>query len=1098
SNAGGTVSGILDLATYGANKESYKLDEYEEYAGNKTPASPFGDDKHEGTNRKVLMVNIPDDGSDGTVYGYTSQSVTFTGNRFYRVSAWVRTGKNGGAAIRLTGMDKNVAISDINTYTADPKENNNYNWEEFVFYIASSSYADQTVNISLQMGDSYSDDDVRLYKPSTGYALFDNVQVQEIAPATFYRTESEQQTAGTKNIAVYNFADKTSVPFSKTVDLNFADEKTGWDSIHPEDADIFLYNSGTLEFQDDNDYGFTSDPLSSLGKIQSQEAGSAESSVLVISSLHNNTSAGVSTPAFTVKRYHYYRIAAWVKTQDVTDGDGATLALFGMRDNTVGDTPYSGRNFLATVTSCSGDDSNTARGGYRQYSIYVKGSVLRDYTASVECRLGADSNKSRGIAFFDNVTVEEISPADYNSYNANGNLTVDFDTQAPIDTTATTVSFPDTGITNGEFYQVGEYDYDANEFLYPVVPAGWTQYTPDTAGTQGYSTTAVETDGIIAGIIPTDDATFNDCVQNGWLGNGAYNHVHKDGSILMLSSSKPTAFAYRSSAFTAAADTPGTLTVSLLAENMNATDYGASLVLKDGDRILATIEGIKNTNVFKTYTFYVEPSSTEITTLSIEIWLGNSDRENNKSKLSSGYVYVQRVAYAAIEDDTETDSAGNSTVTKSKSAKFAEFKTACEAERKSGLPIARAAYSFKSVDLTAYDVYDDSFIKYPYDWTLTASGAYANSVQYGVFDPNNRPASSYPFVPESFENSPQSTADGILMLNNKLPAASTLSYNGSLAIAADTYYRVEVSVRVDFPEQERANAKGATIALVDSDGNKKTAHSDIRETVTKPDSIVTDTFRTYAFYIKSGSEATTVSLSLSLGESDYSKQTAGRVYVNSVTCTDVNNTIYDQAVEEIAKREKGKSFDETFRYARIADLSVTGEETDETPSEKGCGTLDWWLIPSILFAVAILIALIGFVVRKIMEKKASKKGVVEKRVSYDRAATLNVEHNKNAAEEEKVNSVSEDGNDSHYETFNDDETVAKPQAAAKPEATTDAENTATEADKQEPTENAEAVTEPTETESAPSEKDETVATESAAQNEDSPAPQTEFIDRFDD
>ena len=734
----------------------------------------------------------------------------------------------------------------------------------------------------------------------------------------------------------------------------------------------------------------------------------------------------------------------------------------------------------------------------------MKGSVLRDYTASVECRLGADSNKSRGIAFFDNVTVEEISPADYNSYNANGNLTVDFDTQAPLDSSAATVSFPDTGITNGEFYQVGEYEYNAEEFRYPVVPASWTQYTPDTAGTQGYSTTAVETDSIIAGIVPTDNATFSACAAQGWLGNGAQNHVHKDGSILMLSSSEPTAFAYRSSAFTAAADTPGTLTVSLLAENMSATDYGASLVLKDGDRIISTIEGIKNTNGFKTYTFYIEPSSAEIGTLSIEIWLGNSDRKNNKSKLSAGYVYVQKVSYAAIEDDTTDDGAGNSTVTKSKAAKFAEFKTACDNERKAGL-FVRAAYSFKSVDLTAYDVYDDSFIKYPYDWTLTASGENAGTVQYGVFDPNDRPASSYPFVPESFANSPQSTADGILLLNNKLPAASTLTYNGSLSLAADTYYRVEVSVRVDFPEQERANAKGATIALLDSNGNRKSVHADIRDTATKPDSIVTDTFRTYAFYIKSGSEATTVSLALSLGENDYSKQTAGRVYVNAVTCTDVNNTIYDQAVEEIGKRDKGKTYDETFRYARIADLSVADEEeTDDTPSEKGCGTLDWWLIPSILFAVAILIALIGFMVRKIVEKKASKKGVVEKRVSYDRAATLNVEHNKNAADGEKVNSVAQDGNDTQYATFNDDETETAPQAATKAE-TADAESAVTENADTETAESAESTNESAETKPAQSgetdrKTDETAATDNAedATQSDSPAPQTEFIDRFDD
>lgn len=1106
SNAGGTVAGILDVATYTENKDSYKLSDYAEYAGNRTPDSPFGTSSYEDTNRKVLMINIPNDKSGGTVYGYTSSDITFTANRFYRVSVWVRTGNMGGAAVRIKGMDENVVIGDINTYTSNPDQTNDYNWQQYQFYIASSAYADKTVNVSLQLGDSYTDGKTDIYRPAVGYALFDNVEVWEIAPATFYRVQEEQEGLNNDNIAVYDFAHKGGeVLFNGFTQGAYGDNE--WSAIHPGDAAIYTYDSGTNEYIEDNDFGFTSDPLSANGK-----SADYDSSVLVISSPHSATSAGVASEPFTVRRYHYYRVSAWVKTQDVSGGNGAVLALTGLRDaNTTAETRYTGNNFFATVTSCTGNDAATARGGYAQYSVYVKGSVLRDYTASVECRLGTDDGKSSGIVFFDNVTVEELSPADYNAYNGNGNLTVDFDTQAAIDGTAAV--FPDTGVTNGNFFEIDEYDTD--DFAYPLAPSGWTQITPATANTANYSASDVDTTDIIAGIIPTDDDTFSAYADK--LG-GASNPRRGDGSVLYLHSGVKTAFGYRSSAFTATANTPGILTVSLMAEGMTEDDYGASLVLKNDTRVLATIEKIKSTDrQFKTFTFYIEPSGTDVSALALEIWLGNSDRVNNKSKLSGGYVYVQSVAYTAITDDQDS----SNTVTKTAVSKFAEYKAACDSDKQNGTTLTRAAYSFKTIDFTAYDAYDDNFVKYPYDWTLTKNGDNTDSVRYGIFDPDNRPASAGSYVPESFVNSPESDARGILFLSNPLPSASTLTYDGSITLSADTYYRVDVTLRVDFPEQERADAKGAKLLL----SGTRFAFEDITDTVVHADpddtdGYVLDTFRTYTFYINPGSEEKSVTLAVALGESAYSKQSSGRVYVNKITYTDITDVIYNAASDAVKLRDKGKEYDAEYERALIADLSTAEEEpTDPTPGSSGCGTLEWWIIPSILFAVAIVIALVGFLVRKLLEKKASKKGVVEKKASYDRNATLHVEHNKNASDDEKVSAATQENGDKSYAAFDDDATeTAQPTAKAAEKET----ETADEATEQRPAAANESETESAATgepaatneESATASEEEKPAESEQTQDEKESAPadkaekdseqkekpaQTEtFFDRFDD
>ncbi|MCI8458320.1 MAG: hypothetical protein HFE46_01460 [Clostridia bacterium] len=1111
SSAGGAtkVSGILDLATYAANKDSYQLNKYPEYSGSEVPTSPFGDSTYEGTNRKVLLVHVPQDGSNGTAYGYTSSTVTFTANRFYRVSVWVRTGNfqgDSGAAIRLNGLNEDVAIHNINTYTANPTEANDYNWQRFLFYIASSSYADQSVTLSLQVGDSYTDDNTRLYMPAVGYAMFDNVQVHEISPLTFARAQEEQGatdgngTGNYSNIRVYDLANKTNVTFADgnatgaNLDFQQSVPGNGWHNTSADGdyADVYTYNSGSNTFTPDNDYGFTADPLSSNGNDFD-----GDTSILVISSPNKAVARGVTSDPFTVKRYHYYRVAAWVKTQDISSGNGATLALTGLRDNTLEDKKYSGQNFFATAASCTGDSNNKSRGGYAQYSIYVKGSVLRDYTATVECWLGTSDGKSSGIAFFDNVTVEEISPKDYADHSGNGNATVDFDTQAAIDGSERP-SFDTTGITNGDFYQIDTYDYDPNgadadrSFRYPIAPASWSQFTPDTAETTGYAPYPVETDDISAGIIPTDAQTFSLCKEKGWLDAGTINPAEGVGSVLMLHSPVRTAFCYRSSTFTATANTPGAVSVRLWADGMQSDDYGASLVLKDGSRILATIEGIKNTDKFNTYTFYIEPDTSDAQNLSVEIWLGNGERVRNeaKSKLSAGYVYVQNVSYANLGDSEDADAA---------TALFAEKKAACEKDLLAGRPLTRAAYSFKNVDFMAYDAYDDNFVKYPYDWSLTVNEN-AETVTYGIFNPNNRTDASYAYVPKEFVNSPNNNSNGILFMHNKMPAYSTMRYNGSVSLEADKYYRVDVSLRVDLPEsQDRAQAKGVTLALAD------TAHAfkDIRETITRPDDYVTDTFRTYSFYINPGSAATTVSLTVSMGESDYSKQSSGYVYINSITYTDINDVIFTEATEETEKRDKDKTYNESYRYALVADLSIeqeedTDNETEESkPSES---SFNWLLIPSILFAVAILIAIIGFIVVKAMEKKAAKKGVVEKKASYDRAATLNKEYNKNAEEGDKIGNVTDNGDES-YEAFDDtvsaEKPVAKPDATAKQQTLTANEHNETPESApvaEEPTESTETKehNETAQTPEQPSPQQDTEKTESAQQQDNS------FIDRFDD
>ncbi|MDE7395913.1 MAG: hypothetical protein K2M95_07335, partial [Clostridiales bacterium] len=1006
SGAGGAFGGILELDNYQANKESYKIDTF---APSDAPNSPFGpSSSYEGTNRNVLLVNVPESNSQGTAYGYTSSNISLTANRYYHITVWVRTcdftqrNANGGAAIRLNGLDDDVAFNNINTVTGLTSFTaaNNYGWEQYEFYIATASYAAQTITISLQVGDRYTDanDSTKnLYKPATGYALFDNVQAYQISPAEFLNAQTAQNTQASDNTIVKDYSSKTSAHFAEIENLDFTQDLLGWDRVVGKNSDVTgistgVYN-GYIAFSEDNEFFLTSDPVSSLGKY------SKDSNILVISSYTSksskkNVAAGYSTQKFVLERYHYYRLSVWVKTQDVSGGNGATFALSVIRNEN--DEEYEGSNLYSTITSCTGESDNRARGGFKEYAFYVKGSVYDDYQASVECMLGTEGNESSGIAMFDNITLEEITPAQYTANSSNG-------TVVNLDTDGSGITYPTTGITNGVFYDASYEINKIEDFAYPLAPANWTQYNAETAGTLGYANDAVDLDTCISGIIPTDRDTFN--AYQDKFGTGSRNPHSQYSSALMLYSENDTAYGYRSSAFTVTADTVGKVTVRLDAADLEG--YGASLVLKSGDSVIATIEKIKHEDTgFKTYTFYIEASDSDVS-LTVEIWMGMQDRQKNLTKLAKGHLYVESVSYASVEDIKDGD-----TVLKSAAEQFKEFKKAIEDAKHTDLMLTEAAYSYKTIDFSSYDYYDTSDLKHPYDWTLNVVGGENETVHYGIFDASKRPA----YVPDSFTNTQGATDNGVLLLFNAAPAYSQLTYNGSITLKADNYYKVDVAVKVKIPQQDNKNAVGAKIMLLKDGSATKYVFKDIFDTTEKHDDTVTDEFRTYTFYIKAGGEDSTLSLRLSIGDTAQSKWCSGQVYVNKITYTDITNVTYDDAISQI---DNGN-----LSYAQSAEMSDAAPVEDEEPAseaEPAKNELSWWLIPSILFAIAIVIAVVGFFIRKLLERGSKKKGVVEKTVSYDRRNTLNATHNENADEEDKISDV--EPVDESYNSFDDDKTV---------------------------------------------------------------------------
>lgn len=1031
---GGVVSGVVDLDadnyhnankdTDGSSKDIYKLERYPEYK-TAVPQTPFGVQAYSGTNKKVLMIN---NAVSEVAYGYTSNSVSFAAASYYRVSAYVKTGnftEGKGATIKLDGLPEELKFSNINTVAELEKdssglpvlnEKNMYGFKKYTFYIATPLMTAHDVTLSLQVGDKAedeNDEDKTYYNPAKGYAFFDNIEAERISPNAFY---TEAPVYGKEdNCIVKDFTENAVYLDDGDIDYMYTGEPqgehneigsfergfNGW--THIDDIDDItsvgsipaIYNtSGT--FSEDNEYNLSERPYSPVGNLD------GTSNIMLISS-DKPVATGFRSPEYTILRSTFYRLSYWVNTENISGGSGATTVVRGT--NNVADDD---NKLVSSTTGLTGDTSNTMNYGWKQYAYYIKGSAINDNKISLELWLGQPGSVSSGIAMFDEIKLEKITPSEYSSNSSSGSI-VTFD---PV--------FEDTGVTNGRFFEVGEYD----EYSYPLVPASWTRITPDSVTTTGFSTEAVEsTKDVIDGVISTDIDHFS---ANRTKYNNVDNPKPASGNLLMMSSLEDTAVGYSSPTLTISSGKVYSLTVSM--RTAAVTGYGANLVVKSGNNVIATIEGIKNaSDGFKTYTFYIEGGTSDYS-VTLEIWLGLNDRVSNKTKLAAGTVFVDRVAFAEMTEEIMTQTGKN----------YADFAKEYSDMRAAGrTDFNFATYSFGRIDFAAYDTYGKGVVRTPYNWSL-AFGASTNTV-YGVFDHTALDGTSTE-IPPTFENE-EGAGNNVLYIRNIAPSYSAITLNNTISLAANSYYSVQVSIKVDIADnlKDSETVVGAGIFLTGAEAN----FSNIIDTSTIEDydkdegyTIDEETFKTYTFYIKTGDEAVDVGLTLTLGDIEHDDQYfAGRAYVNRIAVTDIGNVAYENELDNFD--EDGEGYAEYIKYNKNVDLS-TGDDEDgegdgdgsEEDDSSAAGEIAWWLIPSILFAVAILIAVVGTLIRKLLERRSEKK-TVKVTTSYDRRTTLHKLHNEKSNEDEKV--ADEVDTTTDYDEFDDNLSASEEKTEAKVE-----------------------------------------------------------------
>ena len=165
-----------------------------------------------------------------------------------------------------------------------------------------------------------------------------------------------------------------------------------------------------------------------------------ENFALKLTNTNTNTSLGVTSNAFTVKRMDYLKITVWVYSPD-KEGT-AKIELNSVQETKNEPTYGTLRNASISIDANVSAYTNSVVNeyGWMPVYLYVEGNALKDQDCYLVLSAGKDST-----VYFDNITIERVTSAIYDTTNS------DSDAKTCTLSLSPSASLIATGVTNGNF-----------------------------------------------------------------------------------------------------------------------------------------------------------------------------------------------------------------------------------------------------------------------------------------------------------------------------------------------------------------------------------------------------------------------------------------------------------------------------------------------------------------------------------------------------------------------------------------------------------------------------------------------------------------------
>ena len=488
---------------------------------------------------------------------------------------------------------------------------------------------------------------------------------------------------------------------------------------------------------------------------------------------------------------------------------------------------------------------------------------------------------------------------------------------------STTTGSP--SVANGTFNSA---DALEKNFEYPVTPSDWTSHVED-------ASKAVY--GIINTYSPFYEANKSNFggAKNPNNPTGSAGDIYNDvNNVLMLYNKQATYQSVMSQELTTTKESYQKIsfdykTILQSTNNKLMNVY----ILDEDDNVLFSDEGIYNSNWSK-YELLIR-STTYQNTFKLVISLGN---ENNPV---SGFLYIDNVKFET--DSAMTDDLYENYVQVNKSLDF----------------------NFSNFNFVSPDQNYGMYTPYRYEQNLEIGDVSENGdlVAYGgIIDGDNNI-----FGITNSENNTEVLKYMPAFKSNTV-SKYTLTAKETLSFEAGKYYKLSVDIYTRFsgnleqPEKDEDEKLkyGALFSLKGIDKQFETIVSN-------------DKWTTYTMYLE---VSETTDANLVFGILNESAEIQGQAFFDSLSFETVEKTEYDQAKMQANN-------DSTLLVVTAEEATATDDDEVTNPNDTDMSTF-WYLVPSLIMFVALVIALSSYFMKKVTIKKWERKRVNE----FDRNSTL--------------------------------------------------------------------------------------------------------------
>lgn len=461
--------------------------------------------------------------------------------------------------------------------------------------------------------------------------------------------------------------------------------------------------------------------------------------------------------------------------------------------------------------------------------------------------------------------------------------------------------------------------------------------------------TAKDEKDIIFGVVNTNDTIYNPSDFAGFANpgnpNGFGSTATDTNNILVMQNVDTTYQSVKSSSFSIDSNSYYKLSFSYkVLETASDVNVFNVYINDENNNTLYANERIANTDgVWKNYVVYINTKAYK-NTLNLVLSLGTQDN------MAKGIAYIDNVVL--VKDENMTDS------------QYEEI-----AKENNVLDFEQGNFNLVK--------YDKNGIYTPLRYTEklesdSQTSGLANGFG-GIIDADNQ-EDAY-----EIEKSPNSDSalTYLMVLQTMNKATYSLTAKDSLSLSSDTYHKFSIDVKtqgltsgLDYDKKY-----GATFALSGLDE--------------KLEGIVAENWTTYTIYVASTSSVT-VNVQFALVSLD--DATCGNAFFDNF-----NYEVIDKETYNLAKLNALDDGTNLF----IGNTDSSEDETDNT--SKANLEYIWYVIPTLILAVALIVALVAYLMKKVNIKKWEKRKINE----YDRDKTVHRDVIRAEAEKRRDASVKE-------------------------------------------------------------------------------------------